>query len=184
MDISIDEWYRQLTQYAAARGNVVPASADIELLYHKRDLSVEDAYLSLYPPEPVTIEHQTGVEPPREMAELEPMTRQELAEAVAASDAPKVTEADIIARIVKKSYTIMPAGRTVICEITMVNGWTHHGKSTPVSNDDLHIRQAQTRAFMDAIQVAWPMEAYLLRERLYQVELARIANATIGITKQ
>lgn len=82
--------------------------------------------------------------------------------------APKVTLAQIKAKIVAVDFLLMPDKRTTICHITLQNGYTVRGESSCVSKENFDAALGQELAQADAIDKIWPLEGYLLAEKLYQ----------------
>lgn len=183
MNLSKDEWYKELTRVASVNGvSALPAWDGVAVLYES-DMSPEQAYAYLYPPQPVTVD----AEPVDTLEESQTTTlvttgekskELELAEAI---PSPRVTEADVLAKIVNKQFMLTPSGRTIICEITLRNGFTARGESSQVFVNGINDKVGQANALTAAVRKAWEYEAYLLRETLYLQELAKIAKASIGI---
>lgn len=80
--------------------------------------------------------------------------------------APRVTLAHVDSVIAGETFTMLPSGRTMICELTLANGFTMRGESSVVShenfNEELGRKISRTRA---RAQI-WQLEAYLLKEKL------------------
>ena len=53
-------------------------------------------------------------------------------------NAPRLTPEDIDKAIVSETYTNLPDGRTVICQLTLRNGYTVDGKSACVSKENFN----------------------------------------------
>ena len=82
--------------------------------------------------------------------------------------APRVTIADIHDKIKETTYTILPDRRTTICQITLENGYTVIGKSAVVSMENFNIAEGEKYAFEDAVNQVWPLEGYLLTQRIFE----------------
>lgn len=83
-----------------------------------------------------------------------------------AADLPtKVTRAALEARIGSVEYVVMPDGRTTICQMTMLNGFTIRGESSCVSVENFVKADGEKYAREKALDAAWAFEAYLLAER-------------------
>lgn len=94
--------------------------------------------------------------------------------------APRVTLESMKARIVHEyCFTVGAAVQALglphmggpldiltICVLTLDNGWTLVGKSAPASAENFDVAKGQTFAFEDALRQLWPLEGYLLRDRL------------------
>lgn len=67
-------------------------------------------------------------------------------------------------------------GILTLCVLTMRNGFTIIGKSAPASSENFDAEKGRTFAFEDAIRQLWPLEGYLLRDRLSNVPEAPPAS--------
>lgn len=157
---TLEDWYKELVAMASEKGKVLPKTQDELAKYYAMQYTVEDMYFMLFPSAPKVIPH-TGADPEGQVI---PAAHQA---SYFRGTEPKVTEQDIIARIAETAYSVSPSGRSILCEITMVNGFVHHGMSAPVSESVFDQEIGRKRALAKAIQAAWPFEAYLLKERLY-----------------
>ncbi len=86
-------------------------------------------------------------------------------------NAPRLTPQHIDSVIVGETYTNLPDGRTVICQLTLKNGFTVDGKSACVSKDNFNQEIGNKIARENAREKIWELEGYLLKEKLYQAEL-------------
>src|SRR4029077_20029217 len=79
----------------------------------------------------------------------------------------RVTLDSILAKIVDEEY-IRPESidHMTICVLTVENGYAVVGKSTPADPENYDEELGKKFAKEDAIRQLWPLEAYLLRERL------------------
>lgn len=79
----------------------------------------------------------------------------------------RVTLDSILAKIAHEDYehpTRHP--HMTLCILTTDNGYIVVGKSTPADPDNYDEKLGKKFAKEDAIRQLWPLEAYLLRERL------------------
>ncbi len=83
-------------------------------------------------------------------------------------NAPQLTSADISAKVVGSTYTVLPDGRTTICQLTLTNGFTVIGKSACVCKENFNTAIGEKYAFEDAVNKVWELEGYLLAEKLYR----------------
>lgn len=83
-------------------------------------------------------------------------------------NAPQITMADIHLKIKSSVYYLLDDGRTTICQLTLENGYSVIGKSACVSADNYNQALGEKYAFEDAVNAVWPLEGYLLKERLYR----------------
>jgi len=96
---------------------------------------------------------------------MEPeMTLDEAKAVVAAKTAPKVTEAGIKDKIASADYIMH--GQLTICILTMTNGFMVQGVSAPASAENFDAEVGKRYAFDNAFKQLWPLEGYLLREKL------------------
>jgi hypothetical protein len=79
----------------------------------------------------------------------------------------RVTLDSLIAKIVDIEYlhpSTLP--EMTICVIKVENGFVLIGKSAPADPDNFNEELGRQFAYDDALRQMWPLEAYLLRERL------------------
>jgi len=82
-------------------------------------------------------------------------------------NAPRISIADVDSRISCETYTILPSKRTIICELTLKNGFTVRGESSCVSVENFNEELGKKISKDDARKKIWILEAYLLKENLY-----------------
>lgn len=80
----------------------------------------------------------------------------------------KVTLDGIKAKIKGETYLVLPDGRTTLCILDLENGYTIKGLSACVDRADFNIDIGRRYAFEDALRQIWPLEGYLLAERMYE----------------
>jgi hypothetical protein len=80
----------------------------------------------------------------------------------------RVTNQSIDARIDKVEYHRIPNSTMTICVITMVNGFSVTGESACVDPNEYNKERGEEIAYENAFEKLWPLEGYLLKERLYQ----------------
>ena len=81
-------------------------------------------------------------------------------------NAPRLTPSDIDAAIVGETFTTLPSGKVMVCELTLRNGFTVRGEAATVSkaNFNAEIRKKISRE--NARNKVWELEGYLLQEML------------------
>lgn len=79
----------------------------------------------------------------------------------------KVTLEQIISKIKGETYIVLPDGRTTVCMLTLENGYTIKGLSACVDEAAFDLNMGRKIALDDAIRQVWPLEGYLLAEKLY-----------------
>ncbi len=79
--------------------------------------------------------------------------------------APRLTPEDIDKAIKGYTYTNLPSGKCVVCEITLQNGYTVRGESACVSVANFDPEIGNEIAFKNARDKIWQLEGYLLQEK-------------------
>jgi hypothetical protein len=90
-------------------------------------------------------------------------------------NAPRLRPADIDAVIVSATYTVMPSGKTMVCELTLRNGFTVRGEGSAVSKENFNEEIGRKVSEEKAREKIWELEGYLLAQRLYE-QRACVAN--------
>lgn len=88
----------------------------------------------------------------------------------------KVTLNDILDKVKGATYTLLPNGRTTICQLMLENGYTVEGKSACVDIANYNKALGEQYAYKDAIEQIWELEGYLLSETLYRLRIAGAAS--------
>lgn len=73
-----------------------------------------------------------------------------------------------------------PLHLLTLCVLVLDNGWVMTGKSAPASPENFDPEKGQMFAYEDAIRQLWPLEGYLLRERLWYAENLRQLAKSVG----
>ena len=81
--------------------------------------------------------------------------------------APHVTPQAIDGLIVGATYTIMPSGKCMVCELTLANGFTVRGESSTVSHANFREDIGKKISFERAREKIWMLEGYLLQQRIH-----------------
>jgi hypothetical protein len=84
--------------------------------------------------------------------------------------APRLTPADIDAVIVSETYTTLPSGKVMICELMLKNGFSVRGEAATVSKENFKEDIGKTISRADARDKIWQLEGYLLQERLFNAK--------------
>lgn len=82
-------------------------------------------------------------------------------------NAPRVTMQQIMDKCRGTTYTVLPNGRTTICQITLENGYTVEGQSACVSLENYNQHLGEKYAYENALEKVWALEGYLLAEKLH-----------------
>lgn len=80
--------------------------------------------------------------------------------------APRVTPEDVAAAIKAETYTVLPDGRTTICQLTLDNGYTVNGESACVSAENFDAEIGRQVAREDAVNKVWPLLGFRLADQL------------------
>lgn len=81
-------------------------------------------------------------------------------------NAPRLTPADVDRVIVDETYTILPSGKCMVCELTLANGFTVRGESCCVSKENFDEELGRKISRENARDKIWGFEAYLLQQRI------------------
>ncbi len=79
-----------------------------------------------------------------------------------------ITLNDILAKVKGVTYTVLPNGRTTICQLTLENGYSVEGKSACVDIANFNKALGEQYAYNDAISKTWELEGYLLAEAMHR----------------
>lgn len=82
-------------------------------------------------------------------------------------NAPRLTPQRVDDVISSETYTKLPSGRTLICELTLSNGYTVRGESSCVSIENFDYELGKKISREDARNKIWQLEGYLLKEKLH-----------------
>lgn len=85
--------------------------------------------------------------------------------------APRVTSDHVDACIVGATYSRIPNSLGTLCVMALYNGHVLYGVNTgPVSAENFDPAIGERLAFENAREQIWPLEGYLLRDRLHRAE--------------
>lgn len=82
--------------------------------------------------------------------------------------APRLTPESIDAVIVGETFTVLPSGKVMVCELTLRNGFTVRGEAATVSKANFDHEIGQRISRDNARGKVWEMEGYLLQEQLHR----------------
>lgn len=82
-------------------------------------------------------------------------------------NAPRLTPSLIESKIVGETYTVLPSGKVLVCELTLVNGFTVRGEASVVSRENFNEEVGRRVSRENAVRQIWPLEGYLLQQRLF-----------------
>lgn len=84
-------------------------------------------------------------------------------------NAPRISPAQIDAQIVGEAYYVFPGTTVTVCCLTLRNGYTALGHAASVSADNFDEEIGRKVAHENARRQIWPLEGYLLAERLAMI---------------
>lgn len=82
-------------------------------------------------------------------------------------NAPRLRPEDIDAAIVSETYTTLPSGKCMICELILRNGFSVRGESACVSKANFNEEIGRKISYEDARNKVWMLEGYLLQEKVH-----------------
>ncbi len=82
--------------------------------------------------------------------------------------APRITPEHIDSLIVDETYTVLPSGKVMVCELTLKNGFTIRGEGSAVSKANFNEEIGKQVSRKNAREQIWQLEGYLLQEQLYK----------------
>jgi hypothetical protein len=80
----------------------------------------------------------------------------------------KLTIEDIKSKIVSETFTTLPSGKTIICELILKNGFSVRGESSVVDINNFVQDIGEQIAGDNAIDKIWQIEGYLLQQKLFE----------------
>lgn len=85
--------------------------------------------------------------------------------------APRLTPQHIYSLIVKETFTRLPSQKKLTCELTLKNGYSVTGESSVISPENYRQEIGEQISRERATAAIWPLEGYLLQQRLYEAAL-------------
>ena len=85
---------------------------------------------------------------------------------------PTVTLADVNRAIVAESYTVLPNGRTTVCQLTLDNDFTVEGSSACVYIENFDAFLGEQMARKNAVNEVWKLLGFRLADKLTAAALA------------
>jgi len=81
-------------------------------------------------------------------------------------NAPRLSPDDIDATIVGETFTVLPSGKCMVCELTLRNGFSVRGEAATVSKENFNDEIGRDISRKNARDKVWQLEGYLLQDRL------------------
>lgn len=86
------------------------------------------------------------------------------------SNAPRVTLDDVNKAVLAETYTLLPNGRTTVCQLTLDNGFTVEGQSACVSVENYNEELGNKIARENALDKVWLVLGFRLADKLAGTE--------------
>lgn len=86
--------------------------------------------------------------------------------------APKVSMDEVLAAVMEETYTVLPDGRTTVCQLTLKNGFTVLGTSACVSKENFDPVQGNKYSRERALDQVWMLLGYDLQNKIDLVKKA------------
>jgi hypothetical protein len=77
-----------------------------------------------------------------------------------------IKEEHLKAKIKDAVYVVMPDGRTTICQIQTISGFSVIGTSSCIDKKNFSLDVGREIAYKDAFEKLWELEAYLVMNKL------------------
>ena len=82
-------------------------------------------------------------------------------------NAPRLSPADINNAIVGETFTVLPSGKVMVCELTLRNGFTVRGEAATVSKKNFNTEIGEKISRENARNKVWELEGYLLQQCIH-----------------
>lgn len=82
--------------------------------------------------------------------------------------APRLCPADIDRVIAGETFTVLPSGKVMVCELTLRNGFTVRGEAATVSKENFNTEIGEKISRENARNKVWELEGYLLQQFLFE----------------
>lgn len=80
----------------------------------------------------------------------------------------KVTKEMVEAQVVDKTFTMLPSGKKMICELTLKNGFTVTGEAGVVDKENFVQEIGERLSYQRALDNVWPLLGYEMQTRLHE----------------
>jgi hypothetical protein len=79
-----------------------------------------------------------------------------------------LTASDLIEKIKRVEYVVMPKSTTTVCQLHLENGYTVIGTSACIDPRRFNKATGEHYAYEDAVEKLWELEGYLLKQRRFE----------------
>ena len=86
----------------------------------------------------------------------------------------KITSEYLESLIVNETFTVLPSGKVVVCELTLVNGFSVRGDAAVVDPANFVLSVGQAISRKRAVDAMWQLEGYLLQQRLFEAQTKQV----------
>jgi hypothetical protein len=80
----------------------------------------------------------------------------------------KVTLGTLLGKIKSETYTRLPSGKVLVCELVLENGFSVRGEASVVDPANYNEAIGREMSRENAIDKMWQLEGYLLQEQLFK----------------
>ena len=83
-------------------------------------------------------------------------------------NAPRLSHTDIGADIVGETFTMLPSGKVMVCELMLRNGCSVRGEASVIRNEKFNEQTGRNISRKRAYDKVRQLEVYLLQQRCYE----------------
>lgn len=80
----------------------------------------------------------------------------------------KVTKEMVEEQVVDKTFTLLPSGKKMICELTLKNGFTVTGEAGVVDKENFVQEVGERISYQRALDNVWPLLGYEMQTKLHE----------------
>ena len=73
----------------------------------------------------------------------------------------------IDSKIKSETFTVLPSGKTRVCELILENGYSVRGEASVVDIKNFNQAKGEEISRANAVSKIWQLEGYLLQEKLH-----------------
>lgn len=106
------------------------------------------------------------------------MSEQSVEQAIQAKglNAPRITAEHVDSVIVGETFTVLPSGKVMVCELTLRNGFTVRGEAAVVSRENFNEEIGRDVSRSNARKKVWELEGYLLQETQWAIHGKKLGS--------
>lgn len=80
----------------------------------------------------------------------------------------KVTKEMIEEQVAGKTFTLLPSGKKMVCELTLKNGFTVTGEAGVVDKENFVQEIGERISYQRALDNIWPLLGYEMQTKLHE----------------